>query len=81
VGTARKARLEKAVSELAREQTELKAHLQAVTVTDAHIAKMEAFCAKVWAWLESATFEDKERCLELVDIRAKLAVDDAQKVV
>ncbi|MFN8485284.1 MAG: hypothetical protein U0768_19780 [Anaerolineae bacterium] len=45
------------------------------------MAEIEAFCAEVREGLDEATFEDKRRYFELLDLHAKLAVEDGEKVV
>jgi len=79
--TERRVRLEKVVVELSQERAELVVHLQAVGMTDEQIRAIETFCAEVREGLEAATFEDKQRYLELLDVRGKLAVEDGEKVV
>ena len=79
--TERRVRLEKDVVELSQERAELAVHLQAVGMTDEQIAAIETFCAEVREGLEAATFEDKLRYFELLDVRGKLAVEDGEKVV
>jgi hypothetical protein len=79
--TERKTRLEQEVTELTRERAELAAHLQSAILSDEQIAVIESFCAEVCAGLDSATFEDKRRYFELLDVRGRLAVESDEKVV
>ncbi|MBI4772004.1 MAG: hypothetical protein HY784_16710 [Chloroflexi bacterium] len=79
--TERRARLEKDGADLTRERAELSAHLQAVLLTDEQIAEIESYCAEVREGLDNATFEDKRRYFELLDVRGKLAVENGEKVV
>lgn len=79
--TERKVRLEQEVAELTRERTELAAHLQSVILSDEQIAAIESFCMEVCAGLDSATFEDKRRYFELLDVRGRLALENDEKVV
>lgn len=76
----RKTRLESTMADLKREQTELTAHLKVVDITDEQIAEMQAFCEEVAEGLEQATFEDKRRYIDLLDVRAQLAVENNEKV-
>jgi len=78
--TERKSRLEKTVADLTREQSEIASHMQQVTITDEQIAEIEAFCAEVRDGLDNATFEDKRQYFDLLDVRAKLAIENDEKV-
>ena len=40
----------------------------------------EAFCAEFRKSLENATFEDKRRYFDLLDVRVELAIENAEKV-
>jgi hypothetical protein len=77
----RKERLEKTVADLTRERDDLVAYLDTVIITDAQIAEIEGFCAEVRVGLDAATFEDKQRYFELLDVRGKLAFEDGDKVI
>jgi hypothetical protein len=44
-------------------------------------AETEAFCAEVREGSDVATFEDKRRYFELLDVRGKLALENGEKVV
>jgi hypothetical protein len=77
----RKARLERTVGDLTPERAELTAHVQTEILTDVQIAEIEAFCAEVRESFDTATFEDKKRYFELLDVRGKLAVEDGEKVI
>ncbi len=79
--TERKVRLEQEVTELTRERAELAAHLQSVILSDEQIAAIESFCTEVGAGLNNATFEDKRRYFELLDVRGRLALENDEKVV
>jgi len=77
----KKARLTKARQELEKEREGLVRHLQQTVIPDAQIEEIEEFCRQVSEGLENASFEDKRRILELLDVRGQLAVEDGQKVV
>jgi hypothetical protein len=53
-------------------KVELNPHLQSAVLSDSQIAELEAFCAEVRKGLDNATFEDKRRHFDLLDVRAKL---------
>ena len=42
---------------------------------------MEAFCAEVRVGIDNATFEDKRRYFDLLDVHGKLAVENDEKVI
>src|SRR5712692_4379616 len=77
----RKARLEKTLDDLSVERTQMAAQLQSTEITDEQIAEIEAFCATAREGLDNATFEDKRRYFELLDVRGKLAFENGEKVV
>lgn len=57
------------------------AQLQRTEITDEQIAEIEAFCAEVSEGLDNATFEDKRRYFDLLDVRGKLAYENGEKVI
>jgi len=79
--TERKTRLEKDTADLIRERTDWEAHLQSVVLTDQQIAEIESFCADVQGGLDNATFEDKRRYFEWLDVRGKLAVENEERII
>ncbi len=72
---------EEGMAELERCRTDLLSHLRSVEFSDEQIAEIEAFCADVREGLDNATFEDKRRYLDLLDVRGILALENDQKVV
>lgn len=79
--TERKMRLETTIAELTRERDDIDTHIRSVAVTDEQIAEIEAFCAEVRVGLENATFEDKRRYFDLLDVHGKLAVENDERVI
>jgi site-specific DNA recombinase len=77
----RKARLEQIMADLQKERTDISAHLHTELITDDQIAEIESFCAEVRDGLDNATFEDKRKYIELLDVRGKLAIENDEKVV
>jgi site-specific DNA recombinase len=77
----RKAQLEKTVSDLERERTDLSGHIKTVVINDQQVAEIEEWCAEVRTGLDMATFEDKLRYFDLLDVRGKLAFENNEKVV
>ena len=77
----RKAQLEKTVSDLERERTDLSGHIKNVLITDQQVAEIEEWCAEVRTGLDMATFEYKLRYFDLLDVRRKLAFENNEKVV
>ncbi len=78
--TERKLRLEKIIADLESEREELAAHLNKTVITDEQVALIEEFCADVRDGLEGATFEDKRRYFDLLNVRVKLVVENNEKV-
>ncbi|MGD0172857.1 MAG: recombinase family protein [Anaerolineales bacterium] len=76
----RKAELERELAEMIREQTELSSYLIPVGLPDENIEVIESFCSEVRSGLDNATFEDKRRYMDLLDLRCKLALEDQEKV-
>lgn len=78
--TERKMNFDKTIEDLEQEREELAAHLNTTVITDEQVTLIETFCAEVREGLEGATFEDKRRYFDLLDVRAKLAVENNEKV-
>jgi hypothetical protein len=76
----RKSELESDLSEMVREQTELSSFMIPVNLPDENIEVIESFCSEVRDGLDNATFEDKRRYMDLLDLRCKLALEDQEKV-
>jgi site-specific DNA recombinase len=76
----RKTRLEDTLVELERTKAELNTHLLTAVLSDDQIAELEAFCAEVRTGLDNATFEDKRRYFDLLDVRGKLTIENNEKV-
>ena len=81
--TERKARLEKTVSALGRERVGLAAQLEAQTFTDEQVQTITEFAQQVARGLETVDqdFADRRHVVEMLDVRATLAVEDGEKVV
>lgn len=77
----RKVRLEQDMADLTGERGELAMLLQEKVLTDEQIAEIEAECNEIRDGLDNATFEDKRRYFELLNVRGKLAVENEEKVV
>jgi len=77
----RRGDLEKLRDDLLHERTTLAAHLQIHDLTDVQVEQIETFCAEVRDGLENATFEDKQRYFELLDVRGTLAFEDGKEIV
>lgn len=78
--TERKTNLEKIIEDLGKEREELAAHLNTTVITDEQVTLIETYCAELREGLEGATFEDKRRYFDLLDVRAKLAIENNEKV-
>jgi len=50
-------------------------------ITDQQITMIEALCAEIQLGLNNATFEDKQRYFELLDVRGTLAFEDGKEIV
>jgi hypothetical protein len=80
----RKTHLDKRQSELNNEKADVQARLEISALSDEQVAEIEAFCAEVHDGhdgLEYATFEDKQRYLELLDVHGTVAVEDDERVI
>ena len=73
--------LEKQLADLKYEQMSLQEHLDSVIMSDDLIASIEAICAEISIGLDNATFEDKKRYFEILDVRGKVAFEDGKEVV
>ena len=81
--TERKARLEKTVSALGRERVGLAAQLEAQTLTSEQVQTITEFAQQVARGLETADqdFEARRRVVDMLDVRATLAVENGVKVM
>jgi hypothetical protein len=77
----RKLELEKQIADLKAEQASLREHLEAVIPSEEQIASLEAMCAEIRMGLENATFEDKKRYFEMLDVRGAVAYEDGKEVI
>ena len=77
----RKAHLNKRQSELDQEKADVLARLEISALSDKQVAEIEAFCSEVRQGLEYATFEDKQRYLELLDVHGTVVVENDERVV
>jgi site-specific DNA recombinase len=76
----RKTELENILSDMIRERTESASYLIPVNLSDENIEVIKSFCSEVRSGLDNATFEDKRRYMELLDVRCKLALENQEKV-
>ncbi len=56
-------------------------HIRKVTLTDEQLEFIETFCAKIRDGLDCADFATKRQIIELLDIRAKVAFENGEKVI
>jgi site-specific DNA recombinase len=76
-----KALVEQGKAEALAELGTLGDDLAGATLTDEHIATIEQFCAEVAEGLAGATFADKRHYLAWLEVSARLAVEDGEKVM
>ncbi len=79
--TQRKNDLEKVRGDLRREYDGLSAQLDTKDLTNDQVAQIEEFCADIRAGFDSATFEDKQRYFELLEVQGTLADENGERVV
>jgi len=79
--SGRRAQLEKRVADLEYERQALQAHLSQEAWTDDKIQAVEAAVREISEGLDSATFDDKRRYFDLLDVRGTYAIEDGAKVV
>lgn len=79
--TERKCRLEDLLESLKNEHMSVSAHIQKAVYSKEQITEMEHFCAAIRDGLDSASFKDKLRIFDLLNVRGKLAVENEEKVV
>jgi len=77
----RETRLKSTLAELDTERADLFEHLRTNIPTDEEINSIVAYCEEIGVGLDSATFEDKRRYFELLDVRGRLALENDEKVV
>jgi hypothetical protein len=77
----RQADLEKQAADLEHERAELQDHLSHEVWTDDKIQAIEAAVREIGDGLDIATFADKRRYFDLLDVRATYALEDGARVV
>jgi site-specific DNA recombinase len=77
----RKVHLDARKAQLEQERADVVARLQISALTDEQVAEIEAFCAEIREGLESATFEDKQRYFELLDVQGTVTVEKDERVI
>lgn len=79
----RKARLTDTITALEQEREGLAAQLRAQSLTEGEVQSVYDFAAEVAEGLSAADhdFETRRRIIELLDVRATLAVEEGEKVV
>jgi site-specific DNA recombinase len=76
----RRAQLEKHAADLEHERQGLQAHMSEEVWTESKIQEVETAVREIAEGLDGATFEDKRRYFDLLDVRATFAVEDGAKV-
>jgi site-specific DNA recombinase len=77
----RQAELEKQAADLERERADLQEHLSSEVWTDDKITAVEEAVREIADGLENATFADKRRYFDLLDVRATYGLEDGARVV
>jgi site-specific DNA recombinase len=77
----RKIHLDNRLAELDTEKADVLAQLAIVVFSDQQVAEIVAFCAELGEGLEYATFDDKQRCLELLDVQGTAVVENDERVI
>ncbi len=78
----RKSRLENTIEKLSKERNGLVTQLEARTLTEEQVRTLEEFTLRVAEGLNFADedFETQQRVIEILDVRATLAVEDGEKI-
>jgi hypothetical protein len=77
----RETRLKATLADLNSERADLAKHLRANIPTDEEIESIVAACEEISVGLGNATFEDKRKYFDWLQVRGKLAVENDEKVV
>ena len=80
--TERKARLETTIQALERERADLRAQLEASTLTDEQIRTIDDLARRMLPGLKAArdNFEAQRRIIDLLDVQVTLTVEEGEKV-
>jgi hypothetical protein len=78
----RKGRLKDTIGKLEKERDGLAAQLETRTLTAEQMESLEGFALRITEGLELANgdVETKQRVIEMLDVRATLAIEDDEKV-
>jgi hypothetical protein len=77
----RETRPKTTLADLTTERADLIEYLRTNIPTDEEIDSMVAYCKEIGVGLDNATFEDKRRYFDWLQVRGKLAVENDEKVV
>ena len=77
----RKERLEDTLRGLRKERLDLNAYVSQLMISDEQLENLEAFCSRVKERFDLATFINKRKVIEMLDVRGKLAIENGHKVV
>jgi len=77
----RKSRLEETLASLQKEQVEISGHLQTEILSDEQITDIRAFCEPIRDLLQNASFEERRRIIDLLEVGGTLAIEKDEKVV
>jgi uncharacterized protein YhaN len=77
----RETRLKATLADLNSERGDLAEHLRTNIPTDEEIESIVAACEEIGVGLDNATFEDKRKYFDWLQVRGKLAVENDEKVV
>jgi uncharacterized protein YhaN len=77
----RETRLKATPADLNAERANLAEHLRTNIPTEEEINSIVAYCEEIGVGRDNATFEDKRRYFELLDVRGRLALENDEKVV
>lgn len=77
----RETRLKTTLADLNSERADLAEYLRTNIPTDEEISSIVAYCEEINVGLDNATFEDKRKYVDWLNVRGKLAVENDKKVV
>ena len=67
-------------SDLTKEHSDLSAQIESVTVTDEQIRNIQELAEAIRPGLEHADFAARQRLIDFLDVTARLAVEDGERV-
>ncbi|NOH04931.1 MAG: hypothetical protein HND47_24655 [Chloroflexi bacterium] len=69
------------MEKLRNDHTEVSSYLEQVVLSNEQVENIKDYCESIKYVLDNATFEQKRRVLEMLDVRGTLAIEEDERVI